>query len=258
MGIYNAHTLQYILLISDGVALSEAIKYLKDNNINLKIRRNEKTNERYIILTVLNNNDVRFTNSKYYKDNYHKWSNDYDSYTTQIKENINIELNKEEKTVLNTILLSIPEIIDYHGWYDENSVSTTYGDYYFTAIEYNIAIKNNVNIERIKQIIKKVCNEHNYQVCDFVKCNYTNELHIKIVNDVQLRDRKMKSAWFNTLIANNKVYRRRIVIDDLVDMVLTEKENYVLEDLKELLKDYVLYDGWYLENNIYSESLYYY
>lgn len=125
MGIYNGHTLQYILLISDKIEISEVNKKLKDNNFNLKIRRCDKTNERYLILTILDTENSRLYNSEYYKDNFKNWINDFKDYTTKIIKPIDIDLEHNERTILESILLLMPEIIESHGWYDENSICFT-------------------------------------------------------------------------------------------------------------------------------------
>lgn len=256
MGIYNGHTLQYILLISDKVGISEVKNKLKDNNLNLKIRRCEKTNERYIILTILDTDNNRLLNSEYYKDNFEKWINDFKEYTLKIIKPIDIDLKYDEKIILDSILLVMPEMIESHGWCDENSMSTTYDDCYVKSLEYNIVLNSNCNIENTKKIIKEICNEFNYQVCDFVRCKYDNELQIKLINNIQLHERIINSKWFKKIFTENAVFKKRV--SDYIDIELTEIEISILEKLRIILKDDIIYDGWYVENNIYSDSLLYY
>lgn len=127
MGIYNGHTIQYLFFIYDKVDNNIITNKLKENNIYLEIRQNEKTNERYIALTILNTTDKRLYESQYYKENYIKWMNDYRTYIKKCNEPIDVNFTEEEQFLLNKILKTIPFAIEKQGWYDENDISTTYG-----------------------------------------------------------------------------------------------------------------------------------
>ena len=258
MGIYNQHSIEYILLLSDKFATIDILKILKDNSIFLIIKRNEDTNERYIILTNLTCTDKRLTDSNYYKDNSKKWIDDYKSYTKKITEDIDIELNDKEKNFLNKILNIMPEMIESYGWYNENSVSTTYGSEYFTSLEYYLIIKPESDKDYIKSSIKEICNKLNYQVCDFVKVKDNDELQIKVVNSIQLKERLQKSKWFREKIFQDGIYRIKLNIDETYDIELTIKEKHILNEFKNKLRDFIQSEGWYLEVNIYNQNLFSY
>lgn len=258
MGIFNEHTIKYILLLSDKFATIDILKNLKNNSIFLNIKRNKDTNERYIILTNLTCGDKRLTESNYYKDNRKIWIDDYKSYTKKITEDIDIKLNDKENNLLNKILNIMPEMIESYGWYNKNSISTTYDSKYFRSLEYYLIIKPESDKDYIKSSIKEICNKLNYQVCDFVKVKDNNELQIKVVNSIQLKERLQKSKWFNDNFFEDGIYRIKLNIDETYDIELTIKEKQILNELKNKLRDFIQNEGWYLEVNIYNKNLFSY
>ena len=224
MGIYNQLSVQYLIMIPENISIYDIKNKLNENNINLQIRRDKNNNNRYIVLTIITDNDKRLNESEYYKKI--KGRHNYEEYCELITTDIDIKLNNEENELLNKLISYFNEI-PKNNWYIINNISTTYGDYYYLTLEYQIMLNASIEINIINDIIKEICNKNNYPICDIIKCKYTDNIYIRLVNDYELCERKKNSNWLKQISSEYKEYKKQVE----TDIELTEIEKLILNVL---------------------------